>query len=86
MRHGDVQVLVVLGGNPVYTAPMELDFPKACEQVGLRVHLSPYFDETSFLSHWHVPAAHDLGPADVRPIGRVMRRNRSAVTVGMLFP
>ena len=28
----------------------------------------------------------DLGPADVRPHRRVMRRSLSAVTVGMLFP
>ena len=60
MRRGDVKLLVVLGGNPVYNAPGELEFAKASEQVELRVHLADDFDETSFVSHWHVPAAHDL--------------------------
>jgi len=60
MRQGEVKLLVMLGGNPVYNAPGEMEFAKVCERVNFRVHLSPYFDETSFLSHWHVPAAHDL--------------------------
>ncbi|HMC10439.1 MAG TPA: hypothetical protein VKH44_04080, partial [Pirellulaceae bacterium] len=60
MRQGEAKLLVVLGGNPVYNSPGELEFAKAYEQVALRVHLSPYFDETSFLSHWHIPAAHEL--------------------------
>ncbi len=60
MRQGEVKLLVMLGGNPVYNAPAELEFANACEQVAIRVHLSPYFDETSFTSHWHVPSAHDL--------------------------
>jgi molybdopterin-containing oxidoreductase family iron-sulfur binding subunit len=60
MRQGEVKLLVVQGGNPVYNAPGELEFAKAYEQVALRVHLSSYFDETSFLSHWHIPAAHEL--------------------------
>ena len=51
----------MLGGNPVYNAPGELEFAE-----GLRAsrHCASicrlYFDETSFLSHWHVPAAHEL--------------------------
>jgi molybdopterin-containing oxidoreductase family iron-sulfur binding subunit len=60
MRQGEAKLLVVLGGNPVYNAPGELEFAKAYERVALRVHLSPYFDETSFLSHWHIPAVHQL--------------------------
>ncbi len=60
MRHDEVQLLVVLGGNPVYSAPAELEFAKAFARVGLRVHLSQYYDETSFVSDWHIPAAHEL--------------------------
>ncbi len=60
MRAGEVDLLIVLGGNPLYNAPGELDFAKYYEQVRLRVHLSEYFDETSFVSHWHIPAAHYL--------------------------
>ena len=60
MRSGEVELLVVLGGNPVYNAPGELQFAEAFERVGFRVHLADDFNETSFVSHWHVPAAHDL--------------------------
>ncbi len=60
MEHGEVKLLIVLGGNPVYNAPGELDFAAAFDRVGLRIHLSQYFDETSFVSHWHIPGAHDL--------------------------
>ena len=60
MRQDNVEWLVVLGGNPVYNAPGELEFAKHYEQVRLRVHLSETFDETSFISHWHIPAAHYL--------------------------
>ncbi|MDB5385257.1 MAG: molybdopterin oxidoreductase, iron-sulfur binding subunit [Planctomycetaceae bacterium] len=60
MQQGDVKLLVILGGNPVYTAPGELEFATAVERVDLRIHLAPYFDETSSLSHWHVPSSHEL--------------------------
>lgn len=60
MRRGDVAALVVLGGNPVYTAPGELRFDELYGRVPWRVHLSEYFDETSYASHWHIPQAHYL--------------------------
>ena len=60
MRSGKVEILMMLGGNPVYSAPADVDFAAAMEMVGLRVHLSLYQDETSVRSHWHVPQAHEL--------------------------
>ncbi|MBI3848644.1 MAG: 4Fe-4S dicluster domain-containing protein [Planctomycetes bacterium] len=57
---GRVSALIVLGGNPVYTAPVDFDFPRALLQVPFRLHLSLYEDETSALCHWHVPEAHFL--------------------------
>jgi molybdopterin-containing oxidoreductase family iron-sulfur binding subunit len=60
MEAGVVDVLVILGGNPVFTAPADMHFAERLAKVGLRVHLSLYEDETSALCHWHVPAAHDL--------------------------
>lgn len=60
MRQGEVKLLMVLGGNPVYNTPGEMEFGKAFDQVDFRVHLAHDFDETSFLSHWHIPAAHEL--------------------------
>jgi molybdopterin-containing oxidoreductase family iron-sulfur binding subunit len=60
MKAGRVELLMVLGGNPVYTAPADLDFAAAMDKVKLRVHLGLYEDETAVLSHWHVPQAHPL--------------------------
>jgi len=60
MESGTIDVLVILGGNPVYTAPPDVKFADALNRVGLRVHLSLHHDETSALSHWQVPEAHFL--------------------------
>ena len=60
MRSGAVQVLVVIGANPVYDAPADLNFADAYAKVPLRVHLAQYVDETSSVSTWHVPMAHYL--------------------------
>jgi len=55
---GQVQALLMLGGNPVYDAPADFDFGAALQRVPQSVHLSLYADETSALAAWHVPAAH----------------------------
>ncbi|MDQ4074988.1 MAG: TAT-variant-translocated molybdopterin oxidoreductase [Chloroflexota bacterium] len=60
MAAGEVDVLFILGANPVYYAPADLDFAGALENVDLRVHLGLYRDETAFLSHWHLPQSHFL--------------------------
>lgn len=60
MDAGRVQVLVILGGNPVLTAPADFQFGERMKKVGFRVHLGYYDDETSELCHWHVPQTHEL--------------------------
>ncbi|MDX1382249.1 MAG: 4Fe-4S dicluster domain-containing protein, partial [Thermoanaerobaculia bacterium] len=60
MRGGEVDLLLILGGNPVYDAPADLDFAAAMGEVPDRIHLGLYEDETAALCHWHVPAAHYL--------------------------
>jgi molybdopterin-containing oxidoreductase family iron-sulfur binding subunit len=60
MKAGAVSLLVILGGNPVYAAPADLELKTAMENVPLRVRLGLYDDETSERCHWHVPAAHPL--------------------------
>ncbi len=60
MNAGQVDILVIVGGNPVYTAPADLNFTEAMAKVPLRIHLSPHDDETSELCHWHIPEAHFL--------------------------
>jgi len=60
MAGGKVSALVILGGNPVYDAPADLDFAGALGKVNTTVHLSMYNDETSQKCTWHVPQAHFL--------------------------
>ena len=56
-----VDILVIVGGNPVYNAPADLDFAgKMTNKVKLRIHLSLYNDETSELCQWHIPESHYL--------------------------
>jgi MoCo/4Fe-4S cofactor protein with predicted Tat translocation signal len=65
---GRVEMLVIVGGNPVYNAPVDLAFTKErLDKIrtpdgkdGLRIHLSLYDDETSELCHWHIPETHFL--------------------------
>ena len=60
MNSGQVETLIMLGGNPVYNAPVDLNFGESLKKVPLRVHLSTQRDETSELCHWHIPEAHYL--------------------------
>lgn len=60
MQAGKVELLFILGGNPVYTSPADLQFAAAMDQVLFRIRLSLYEDETSALCHWHIPEAHFL--------------------------
>ncbi len=62
MQGGKVDLLIILGGNPVYDAPHDLDFADAMKngKVPLRVHYGLYQDETAELCQWHVPATHEL--------------------------
>ncbi len=60
MQAGRVDALVILGGNPVYDAPADLDFAASLGKVRNSIHLSEYVDETSQKCTWHVPKAHFL--------------------------
>ena len=60
MDRGQVEVLLILGGNPVFDAPADLDFKARMEQVPLRVHLGLFENETSRYCQWHIPEAHYL--------------------------
>jgi len=60
MATGQVQTLLVLGTNPAYDSPADVDFVAAAESVEQIVHLSAHRDETAALAHWHLPAAHFL--------------------------
>jgi Fe-S-cluster-containing dehydrogenase component len=60
LEGGEVELLVVIGSNPVYAAPGDLDVAAAIRKAKLRVHVGLHFDETAALCHWHAPAAHPL--------------------------
>ena len=60
MDAGQVDVLVILGGNPVFTAPSDFAFLEKLGKVGLSVSLSMFPDETAFHTHWNIPEAHPL--------------------------
>jgi MoCo/4Fe-4S cofactor protein with predicted Tat translocation signal len=67
MEAGVVKVLLMLGGNPVFTAPVDLRFADHLAKVAVRVHSSLYDDETSAYCHWHIPETHYLESwSDVR--------------------
>ncbi|EQD43505.1 molybdopterin oxidoreductase, iron-sulfur binding subunit, partial [mine drainage metagenome] len=51
---------MILGGNPVYTAPADIDFAKLLASVPLTVHLANDVDETSEFCTWHLPECHYL--------------------------
>jgi molybdopterin-containing oxidoreductase family iron-sulfur binding subunit len=62
MRAGNVDLLVIMGGNPVYDAPADLGFGDCVKnsKVGLRVYHGLYENETAELCHWNVNEAHYL--------------------------
>ena len=59
MRAGAVRSLFILGANPVYSAPADLDFAAALARVPFSAHLGLYRDETARKASWHIPQAHD---------------------------
>src|SRR5690606_24979271 len=60
LRSGDVDALVVIGANPAYTAPADLEFAAALSQAAFSAHLGLHRDETGSLCDWHVPKTHFL--------------------------
>jgi len=70
MQGGTVQTLVILGGNPVFDAPADLDFAAAMAKVPHTIALGHMVDETSAGAEWHIPRAHYLESwGDARAVG-----------------
>jgi MoCo/4Fe-4S cofactor protein with predicted Tat translocation signal len=65
---GKVETLLILGVNPVYTAPHDFDFAskikfdekKNRKNVKNTIYVGPHFDETAELCDWHVAESHYL--------------------------
>ncbi len=92
MREGTVKTLFILGGNPVYTMPADLDFAGALAGVEHTVHLSGSFNETSRSVNWHLPETHfleawgdaraaDGSPSVIQPLIAPLHGGRSAVEI-----
>jgi molybdopterin-containing oxidoreductase family iron-sulfur binding subunit len=62
MRGGKVDLLLILGGNPVYDAPADSEFASTLKSnaVGLKLYLGSHRNETAEFCQWHVPEAHYL--------------------------
>ncbi len=57
---GQVDMLFILGGNPVYNAPADLYAKDKLMKAKMRVHLGLYNDETAEICQWHIPESHAL--------------------------
>jgi molybdopterin-containing oxidoreductase family iron-sulfur binding subunit len=67
---GKVETLIILGGNPVYDAPVDLDFQAALNKLltnpnkkdvaPVVVQLASSHNDTTDYCHWHVPGTHYL--------------------------
>jgi MoCo/4Fe-4S cofactor protein with predicted Tat translocation signal len=60
LKAGKYDALVMIGTNPVFTAPSDLDFSSAIKATKTTILLSQYHDETARQTQWHVNRAHFL--------------------------
>jgi MoCo/4Fe-4S cofactor protein with predicted Tat translocation signal len=60
LRARRLETVFVLGGNPAYDAPADLQLAEALGQAQQVVRLGLYQDETSARAQWHLPQAHFL--------------------------
>ncbi len=68
-ERGEVETLLILGGNPLFTAPGALHFERVLSKVAQSAHLGEWRDETSERCAWHLNRAHYLESwGDVRAL------------------
>jgi molybdopterin-containing oxidoreductase family iron-sulfur binding subunit len=60
LNEGDVKTLVVIGGNPVYDAPVDLDWTSAQAKAGQSIYLGQSANETSEVSSLFIARSHFL--------------------------
>lgn len=96
MNDGKVKNLLILGGNPVYDAPADVQFAAGLGKVETSIHLSEHHDETSAACTWHLPRANYLEAwGDTRtydgtvviqqPLIQPMWDGKSAIEIVSLF-
>jgi len=57
---GEIDSLLILGDNPVVTAPGDVDLATSIPKVEHSIYLGEYDDETGALCRWSLPLAHPL--------------------------
>jgi molybdopterin-containing oxidoreductase family iron-sulfur binding subunit len=60
MNAGQISSIIIVGGNPAYTAPADLQFSSALAKVANSIHLGLHVNETASAAKWHLPEAHYL--------------------------
>jgi Fe-S-cluster-containing dehydrogenase component len=60
LNAGMVELLVIMGGNPVFAAPADIDFASAIQQAGVSIYYGSHADETGALVDWLIPSTHYL--------------------------
>jgi molybdopterin-containing oxidoreductase family iron-sulfur binding subunit len=65
LNAGKVDLLIMMGVNPAYNAPTDLNFKDVLRRAvassrTIIVQLSQYHDDTTDFCHWHIPEAHYL--------------------------
>ncbi|GGI26770.1 4Fe-4S dicluster domain-containing protein [Bradyrhizobium guangdongense] len=60
LEGGRVRQLFIIGANPGYDAPVDLQFEARAQKAQFRLHMGEYVDETAALATWHVPQNHQL--------------------------
>ncbi len=53
-----IDTVVIIGGNPVFNTPADLNMVGALSSAEHVIHLSDYYDETSAMANWHINRAH----------------------------
>jgi MoCo/4Fe-4S cofactor protein with predicted Tat translocation signal len=60
LKAGQVETLLILGGNPAYSAPADLDWANTQRKAKTVARLGYYEDETFPVCDWHFPGTHYL--------------------------
>ncbi|MCB0165152.1 MAG: TAT-variant-translocated molybdopterin oxidoreductase [Anaerolineae bacterium] len=60
MANDRVEVLIIMGANPVYNAPADTRFAESIRRVPFRARIGLYIDETAALCEWNIPLSHYL--------------------------
>ena len=92
MHKGEISTLIIVGANPLYNAPADLEFGDALNRVEDVIQLSQYLDETSHKAQWHLPQSHfleswgdaraiDGSPSVIQPLIERLYDSRTTVEV-----